>query len=46
MSENRLNQCFLLHVHKELTETLNVVEEIEREFIATNDERMRYFGKF
>ena len=45
MSENRLNQCFLLHVHKELTETLNV-EEIAREFIATNDERMRYFGKF
>ncbi|KAL5509098.1 hypothetical protein EMCRGX_G004385 [Ephydatia muelleri] len=45
LSENRLNQCFLLHVHKELTETLNV-EEIAREFIATNDERMRYFGKF
>ena len=45
MSENRLNQCFLLHFHKELTETLNV-EEIAREFIATNDERMRYFGKF
>ena len=35
-SEKRLNQCFLLHVHKELTETLNVVDTV-REFIATND---------
>ena len=26
MSEKRLNQIFLLHVHKELTESLNVVE--------------------
>ena len=45
MSEKKLNQCFSLHVHKELTETLNVVD-IAREFIATNDERIRYFGKF
>ena len=29
--------CFMLHAHKELTETLNVVD-IAREFIATNDE--------
>ena len=37
---------FLVACSQRATETLNVVEEIEREFIATNDERMRFFGKF
>lgn len=41
MSEQRLNNCLLLHVHKEMDHTL-----IAKEFIDANDERIKYFGSF
>ena len=43
MTEKRLNNCFLLHVHKELTDSINVTD-VAVEFTNANDERTRYFG--
>ena len=45
MTEKRLNNCFLLHVHIELTDSINVTD-VAVEFINANDERTRYFGSF
>ena len=42
MTEVRLNNCFLLHTHKELTNSLNL-EDIAKEFI-NNDQWIKYFG--
>ena len=41
MTEKRLNNCFLLHVHKELTDSINVTD-VAVEFTNVNDERTRY----
>ena len=43
MSERRFNNCFILHVHKELAECINLVV---KKFISRNDQRVRYFGTF
>ena len=45
MTEQRLNNCMLLHIHKDLTDDLDL-HEIAKEFISSNDERHRYFGNF
>ena len=45
MSEKRLNNCLLLHVHKEITDSLDQTL-IAQEFISTNDERKKYLGNF
>ena len=45
MTEKRLNNCFLLHVHKELTDKCNL-QELAKEFVKRNDERYKYFGVF
>ena len=45
MSEQRLNNCLLLHVHKEITDSLDHTL-IAKEFIEANDERKKYFGSF
>ena len=45
MLEQRLNNCILLHIHKELTDSCNM-EEIAKDFIAVNSERINYFGTF
>ena len=42
MTEPRLNNCMLLHIHKDLTDNLDVCE-IARVYRA---ERSRYFGNF
>ncbi len=41
MSEKRLNNCFILHVHKEITDSCDTVA-IAQEFIAVN----KFFGVF
>ena len=43
MTEKTLNNCFLLHVHKGLTDNLDVVS-IAKEFIQNTHERVMYFG--
>ena len=45
MTEQRLTNCFLLHVHKSLTDKLNLTE-VAKEFIDQTDERRKYFGTF
>jgi len=45
MSEKRLNNCFILHVHKEITDSCDMVA-IAQEFIAVNTERRKFFGVF
>ena len=45
MTEKRLNNCILLHVHKDLTDQLNITD-IAKEFISANSDCHRYFGSF
>ena len=45
MTEQRLNICMLLHIHKDLTINLDLCE-IAKEFIVAKEERSRYFGNF
>ena len=45
MMERRLNNCLILHAHRDLTDKLNVVD-IGKEFISINAERKRHFGSF
>ena len=45
MTAKRLNNCLLLHIHKELTDDLNLTD-IADEFIIKHDERKKYFGNF
>ena len=45
MTERRLNNCLLLHVHKDITDSLDLIS-IASEFVCANDERKKYFGHF
>jgi len=43
MSQKRLNNCVLAHVHKNMLDGFDIVD-IAREFIMVNGERIEYFG--
>ena len=45
MSEQRLNNCMMLHIHKEITDSCDM-HEIAKEFVSANSERQRFFGSF
>ena len=45
MSQQRLNNLMVLHVHKEPTDSLNEVD-IANELVGDSDHRLRMFGKF
>lgn len=45
MTEKRLNNCLLLHVHKDLTDSLDLIS-VAKEFIGLTDERQKHFGHF
>ena len=45
MTEKRLNNCLLLHAHKDETDSLNL-EEVAKELISVNAERKHHFGSF
>ena len=45
MTEKRLNNCLVLHVHKCITNKHDLVE-IAKEFVMVNDESRKYFGTF
>ena len=45
MTQTRLNSIMTLHIHKELTEKLNV-SEIGNEFLGPSEHRLTLFGKF
>ena len=43
MSQQRLNHLMLLHIHKDRTNTLDLVSVV-KEFISCNERRLSYFG--
>ena len=45
MSERRLNNCLLLHVHKDVTDSLDLIS-IASEFVCAHDEHRKHFGHF
>lgn len=45
MTQQKLNNLMLLHVHKEGTDTLNEVD-IANELVGDSEHRLRIFGKF
>ena len=45
MTQQRLNHCMILHVHREETDKLNLIE-IAKEFVEKNDRRKQFFGQF
>ncbi len=45
MKQQRLNHLMILHIHKELTDALEM-KEIANDFIGQNERRMQIFGKF
>jgi hypothetical protein len=45
MSQQRLNHCIILNIHRELTDRLQLTD-IAQEFIGRNDRRIQFFGNF
>ena len=45
MTECRLNNLFLLYVHKSVTDALDL-SQIVKDFVSVNSRRRNYFGKF
>ena len=45
MTEKRLNNCLLLHVHKDIADELKL-EDIAKQFVSCKVERNRHFGSF
>lgn len=45
MTEQRLNNWPLLHIQKDLTDSLDLIS-VAKEFIDRYDDRKKYFGKF
>ena len=45
MTEKRLKNCLLVHIHKDIVDELNL-KEIAVEFVSTNDERRKHFGVY
>ena len=44
MGQQRLNDFLLLHVHKEITDSLNLKEVLNN--FANNEDRLQLLGKF
>ena len=45
MTEERLNNCLLVHVYKEIAEELDM-EAISRDFVGADDACKKQFGCF
>ena len=45
MTEKQLNNCLMLHIHKDLTDELDI-NNVATTFVSTNNERLKYFGSF
>ena len=45
MTQTRLNHLFLLHVHKNFTDSLDLVV-VGNEFTSKSEHGLTYFGKF
>ena len=42
MSQQRMNNVMVLHIHKHLTDTVNLKDTLN-EFVTANDERRKHF---
>ena len=45
MTEQRLNNCALIHIHKDIVDNMDLLP-IALAFTTANDDRLRYFGSF
>ena len=45
MTDNRLNHLMTIHIHKHLTDEMNLLS-IANQFMEVNDVRLKKFGKF
>ena len=45
MTQQRLNHCFILHVHRQRTDSLDL-KVIAQEFVQRNERRQTFFGKY
>ena len=45
MSQQRMNNVMVLHIHKHLTDTVNLKDTLN-EFVTANDERRKHFGLY
>ena len=45
MSQQRLNNLMMLHIHKDETDSLNLAV-VGNEFVSPREPRLRMFGKF
>ncbi len=45
MTQQRLNNLMVLHVHKDHTDKLNLCE-VANEFVSVNERRQEVFGTF
>ena len=45
MTQQRLNNLMVLHVHKDITDSMNL-KNIANEFVGNSEHRLRIFGYF
>ena len=45
MTQSRLNHLMLLHVHKEMTDALSMID-CANDFVGSSEHRLQIFGKF
>ena len=45
MTQTRLNNVMVIHIHKHLTDSINHTQELN-EFVSANNDRLTQFGKF
>ena len=45
MTQQRLNNVLILHVHKDRTDKLDL-RKVGQEFVGDNERRIKYFGSF
>ncbi len=45
MGQERLNHLMILHVHKDITDNLNMIS-VANEFVSDSEHRMQIFGTF
>ena len=45
MTQQRLNNLFMLYVHNHKTESINLLQ-VANEFVGANSRRSNFFGKF
>ena len=45
MGQERLSNLLMLHVHKDLTDSLDLLE-VANSFVSDSEHRLKIFGKF